>query len=235
MKTVTEINYDKIGIFKSRPNRYLAEVEIDGNIELAHVHDPGRLKELLYEGAKVMVKWAAKEGRKTNWDLIASIEGSEQVLVNSMYHRYISESIVRDENMNPFGKMDNIRAEVKHGNSRFDFYGEINSKKVWIEVKGCTLVEGRVAKFPDAPTERGRKHLEELTKIAESGEKTAVYILVLREADEFVPNRDTDPKFYNAFYNAVEKGVEIFPIQLKFKDNKITYRGIIPIRKNILK
>lgn len=231
MKTVTEINYDKIGIFKSRPNRYLAEVEIDGNIELAHVHDPGRLKELLYEGAKVMVKWAAKEGRKTNWDLIASIEGSEQVLVNSMYHRYISESIVRDEEMNPLGKMNNIKAEAKYGNSRFDFYGEINSEKVWIEVKGCTLVEDRVAKFPDAPTERGRKHLEELTKIAESGEKTAVYILVLREADEFVPNRETDHKFYEAFYIAIEKGVKIFPIQLSFLKNKIVYNKIINIRK----
>lgn len=233
MKELIEINYDKKGIFKSRPNRYLAEVEIDGIIELVHVHDPGRLKELLYEGTKVMVKWAAKEGRKTNWDLIASVEGEEQVLVNSMYHRYISEAIVRDEKINLMGKMDNIKAEAKHGNSRFDFYGEINSEKVWLEVKGCTLVENGVAKFPDAPTDRGRKHLEELTEIAENGEKAAVYILVLREANEFMPNIATDHKFYNAFYNAISKGVKIFPIQLSYEGNKLNYKGIIPIRKNI--
>lgn len=235
MKKLIEINYDKIGIFKSRPNRYLAEVEIDGNIELVHVHDPGRLKELLYEGTKVMVKWAAKEGRKTNWDLIASVEKEEQIILNSMYHRYISEAVVKDEEINPLGKLENIKPEVKKGNSRFDFYGEKNGEKVWIEVKGCTLVENGVAKFPDAPTERGRRHLEELTEIAQNGEKAAVYILVLREAKEFVPNIETDSKFYNVFYNAISKGVNIFPLQLSYEENKVIYKGIIPIRKNILK
>lgn len=230
MIEITEIKYDMEVEFIARPNRYLAEVSIEGNIELAHVHDPGRLKELLYPGNKVLIRKAENQNRKTGWDVVAARGGDEMVIVNSAYHRTISEKIVRDGVINPLGVFENVKAEVKYGNSRIDYLAIQNREKIWIEVKGCTLVKDGVATFPDAPTERGARHLEELTEIVKNGEKAAVYILVLRTAEEFVPNIETDKKFYENFYKALETGVKIFPIQLQYIDGKVYYEKILKIR-----
>ncbi len=228
---IASIEYDCIGEFINRPNRYLAEVKINGKIEEVHVHDPGRLKELLYEKNTVFVKKALNKNRKTAWDMVAAKAENEMIIVNSAYHRIISENIVRDVEINPLGKIDAIKPEAKYGNSRIDFYGEKDNKKVWIEVKGCTLVKDRIAMFPDAPTERGARHLEELTKIAESGDLAAIYILVLRDANLFMPNFETDEKFCENFYKAIDAGVKVFPIKLSYENKEIIYKGLIPVYK----
>ncbi len=224
------------GIFKSRPNRYLSEVEIDGRIELVHVHDPGRLKELLFENNTCLIKYVESQTRKTNWDMVFARKGVEWILVHSAYHRYLAEALLR-RGAEPFGPLKALKAEVKAGTSRLDFKVQNESDEtIWIEVKGCSLSEEGLAKFPDAPTERGRRHLEELmTLLSESEPNTrcAVLILVLSEASSFEPNYETDPKFYNTFYQALESGVEIYPCKILY-DHQIkafTFKEILPIKE----
>lgn len=228
-----EIKTDYTAIFKKRPNRYVAEVDIpELNLkdETIHVHDPGRLKELLYPGNKVRIKKATNPKRKTKWDLIAAEKNNEEIMVNSAYHRNISYFILNNENINPLGKMKNIKAEVKYNKSRIDYLVEkAKNKKIWIEIKGCTLTENGIAKFPDAPTLRGRKHLEELIKIIEEGGNAAIYLLVFGKSECFKPNMETDTKFAETFYKAMKSGVEIYPIQLSYNKGIISYEGILPI------
>lgn len=239
--TLLKIDNLKEGVFIDRPNRYLANVMIDGRMELVHVHDPGRLKELLYPHNKCLIKPVSGEKRKTQWDMIAAQKGDEFVLVHSGYHRYIAEAILNNAAINPFGVFTDLKAEVTHGHSRIDFIAKVTSpsevastmshETIWVEVKGCSLSEEGVAKFPDAPTERGTRHLEELMQIKISGDRAGVLLLVFSEAQWFVPKRDTDPKFYKAFYLALEKGVEIHPIKVLLKPTgALEYSGPVPIK-----
>lgn len=226
----------KEGIFIDRPNRYLANVMIDGEVVSVHVHDPGRLKELLYPLNKCLVKYVPGDKRKTQWDMIAALKADDYVLVHSGYHRYIAEAILKDPVLNPFGIFKTMRAEAKYGQSRIDFLAQVEnnqcvSETIWVEVKGCSLSEEGVAKFPDAPTIRGTRHLEELMHIKASGDRAGVLLLVLSDAQLFVPKRDTDPKFYDAFYRALEKGVEIYPIKVLLKPTgELEYKGLVPIK-----
>lgn len=221
------------GEFRARPNRYLADVVIQGVEERVHVHDPGRLKELLYPGNQCLVKYAKSDTRKTDWDMIAAAKDGEYVMVHSGYHRYIAEAILRNEALNPFGSFQNIKPEAKYGHSRIDFYAtEVEEgRQIWVEVKGCSLSVDGLAQFPDAPTVRGVRHLEELIQIVESGDRAGVLILILSEANLFEPKRDTDPKFYETFYRAKRMGVEMMPVKVRLKeDGFIYYEGIVPIK-----
>lgn len=222
----------KVGVFKRRPNRYIAEVVIDGVLETVHVHDPGRLKELLYEDNTCLVRYAASEKRKTDWDMIAAKKGDAYVLIHSGYHRYIAEAMLSSAEWTPFEEVYPYRAEVKVGHSRLDFcLSPSESERIWVEVKGCSLSEDGVAKFPDAPTVRGRRHLEELIALKEAGDRAAVLMIVLSNADCFVPKKDTDPEFYETFYRAMRSGVEVYPIRVSIDAIKktIVYEGPIPV------
>jgi sugar fermentation stimulation protein A len=231
MKKVYEIKCDEKGIFLERPNRFIAEVKLDsGSLETVHVHDSGRIKELLYEGNRVNIKSASNPNRKTRWDMISAIgDNGEEVLINSAYHRYISENILRDTEISPFGDFDALKAEVKYGKSRIDYVMTKDGKKIWIEVKGVSLAVEKVAMFPDAPSIRAHKHLRELMEIVENGDRAAVMLLVFRNAEYFRPRWETDPVFSELFYEAMKKGVEIYPIQLELKDGDINYRGLVSI------
>ena len=231
MKKVYEIKCDQKGIFLERPNRFIAEVELDnGSVETVHVHDSGRIKELLFKGNKVNIKSASNPNRKTRWDMISALsEDGEEILINSAYHRYISESILRDPEISPFGDLDNIKAEVKYGGSRIDYMLTKGDENIWVEVKGASLSINKVAMFPDAPSTRAQKHLKELMEILEKGERAAVLLLVFRNSEYFRPKWETDPLFSELFYEAKEKGVEIYPIQLELKDGDINYKGLLPI------
>jgi sugar fermentation stimulation protein A len=226
----------KEGVFIDRPNRYLANVMIDGEVVVVHVHDPGRLKELLYPLNKCLVKYVPGDKRKTQWDMIAAQKADDFVLVHSGYHRYIAEAILKDPSLNPFGIFTMMRAEAKYGQSRIDFLAQVekdrlSSETIWVEVKGCSLSEEGVAKFPDAPTVRGTRHLEELMHIKSAGDRAGVLLLVLSDAQSFVPKRDTDPKFYEAFYRALRNGVEIFPVKVLLKPTgELEYNGLVPIK-----
>lgn len=234
MKLIQMLSLKK-GVFINRPNRYVAEVEIEGKITNVHVHDPGRLKELLYHGNPCYVKFMPGEHRKTQWDMIAASKGDEKVLIHSGYHRYIAQAILENQSVNPFGFINNLRAEVKHGQSRIDFLAQTEDPDVelWIEVKGCSLSESGLALFPDAPTSRGTRHLEELIAIKKSGHRAGVLLLILSASERFAPNQSTDPKFYKAFYEALRAGVEIHPVQVALNTltGTIDYIGLLPIEE----
>lgn len=226
-KLIYKIGIDTTGKFLERPNRFIAKVELKDQKEvICHVHDSGRIKELLFLGNEVSLK-KAKEGskRKTDWDLIsAKADDGEDILINSAYHRYISENFLRDFEISPFGKVDSITAEVKNGDSRLDYLLEKGEEKIWIEVKGVSLSVNKVAMFPDAPSTRAQKHLKELIKIKENGDRAAVLLLVFRDSKSFRPKYETDLEFSKLFYKAMEVGVEIYPVQFYLKDGDIIYR-----------
>lgn len=196
MKKIYDIGKIEIGKFVDRPNRFIAEIEIDNKVEKCHVHDSGRIRELLFQGNEVGVKRATNlEKRKTAFDVISALtqEKDERVLINSSFHRYISENILKDFDISPFGEVDSIKAEVKIGDSRLDYLLTSGDKKIWIEVKGVSLSEEKIAKFPDAPSTRACKHLKELIKLKESGDRAAYWYL------EILINLDLNMKLMRSF------------------------------------
>lgn len=220
--------------FLSRPNRFLLVALITGSKETVRVHvpDPGRLKELLYHGNRLLLTPATGvSSRKTNWSLVGAMDATGWILVNTTYHRKIATSLFMGSS-SPFGIVNNLSAEVKSpsGHSRFDF---LLNYDLWVEVKGCTLKKGKEALFPDAPTTRGVKHLTELTTLAMSGLKTAVVFLVfVRDVDYFTVNRTTDIAFAKALEKAVVSGVSIYPIQISFNGRDIEYVGLLDLVMN---
>ncbi|MGB0405022.1 MAG: DNA/RNA nuclease SfsA [Fusobacterium sp.] len=224
-KILYEIGKTEEGIFIDRPNRFICKVKLDNEEVLVHVHDSGRIKELLYKGNKVKIRRAKNiEKRKTKWDLIsARADDGEDILLNSAFHRYISENILNDEEISPFGKIDFLKAEVKKGHSRLDYLLEKNNEKIWLEIKGASLVENKEAIFPDAPSLRASKHLDILIDITKEEGKASVMFLVFRDCNSFSPNWQTDRVFSEKFYQAIKKGVKIFFVQLKLKNGNIYY------------
>ncbi|WP_094226996.1 DNA/RNA nuclease SfsA [Methanolobus psychrotolerans] len=231
---VLEIHTDTEGTLIERPNRFLAIVEIDDNgikkQEKVHVHDPGRLIDVLYPGNRVLLRKAENPKRKTAWDMIAGRISGNWILINSAFHRQISGWVLENDIVDFLSNADSILPEQKYGDSRLDYLILKEGKSIWVEVKGCTLAEGRVALFPDAPTTRGKRHLEELINVVDEGNEAAVIMLVLRpEAKCFTPNWKIDPEFSETMLRASEKGVMIFPLQFTFKDNNIYYLSEIPL------
>ena len=227
--------WDACAIFKSRPNRFLGVVDIiqpkiENDVKI-HIHDPGRLNDLLYSGNRVVLKHINNANRKTEWDLIAAKYNNQWMLAHSGFHRKIAEYILKDENISPFGKIVKVKPEVSYGDSRLDFLTiKENGEEIWLEVKGCTLAIDKVALFPDAPTRRGSKHLKTLISIKETGKSAAVFILVFREeAKTLAPHKQIDPEFSSTFYQAMKSGVEIYPIVLSYEHGKICYKNRIPI------
>ena len=232
---VMKIPWDAKGIFRSRPNRFLGSMDITSPKKKmavkVHIHDPGRLKELLYPGNRVILRKAEGTGRKTEWDLIAAYYGGNWILAHSGYHREIAEWIIKNQEVSPFGKLNSIRPEARFGSSRLDFLlVNKNGKKIWVEVKGCTLVKDGVALFPDAPTKRGSRHIRHLIEAKTGGDRAAIIILVFRQdAECFAPNAETDPDFSNTFYSALDAGVEVHPFKLLHEDEFVKYVEKIPV------
>lgn len=234
---VMEIAWDAKGSFRLRPNRFLGIVDITGpkkdkgKAVKVHVHDPGRLKELLYPGNQVLLKKATNPNRKTAWDIIAASYENEWILVHSSYHSDIAQWVIKNKTVSPFGKIKNIELEVKFGESRLDFLlTRKNGKKIWVEVKGCTLAVDGVALFPDAPTKRGARHLQHLIEAKEKGAESAIVILVFRpDAKCFAPHAETDPEFSRTFYSALDAKVEVHPIKFLYRDGIVNYIEKIPV------
>ena len=234
---ILRIDNNTEGIFKERPNRFLGKVQITNNsknkstLESAHIHDPGRLKELLFPDNKVLLKHATNQNRKTRWDVIAARKGKQWVFIHSGFHRAISENILRNIKINPFGKLQTIRPEIKIGHSRLDF--ELiteDETKILVEVKGCTLTCDSIALFPDAPTARGVRHIQTLLDAQAMGYSTALLVLIFRKDSIcFAPNKDTDPNFASIFKMALKNNVKVYPMVLSYDGNKIFYERIIPV------
>ena len=203
------------GRFIERPNRFLVTFEVEqrsGKTEMAHLRDPGRLKELLIPNVKLLLRKAiSKQKRKTNYDVIAVFNCGIWVLLNSGFHSDIAAELIESGNIKELSNYSIERREYTYGNSRIDFLlTNSENKKMLLEVKGCTLVDGKLAKFPDAPTLRGKKHLDELTFSINDGFKSLVLFLILRDdAIEFTPNMKMDPDFSYALKKAKTNGVNI--------------------------
>lgn len=204
------MRYDNIhkGKFLSRPNRFIANVEIDGKAEVCHVKNTGRCKELLVEGCTVWLEHSDSESRKTAFDLVAVEKGDRLINMDSQAPNKAVGEWLREKK--PFGEGFSVYPEKKYGNSRFDFYLESQDRKILMEVKGCTLEKDGVVLFPDAPTLRGVKHIEELSHCLDEGYEAYIMILVqMSDVKYFTPNYDTHPEFGEALKKASRKGVKI--------------------------
>jgi len=197
--------------FEERLNRFVARVKIDGEEVLAHVPTSGRLGELLLPGAPVQVRRAAKAGRKTAWDLMLVKTGDIWVSLDSRLPNYLVGQLLHSGDLPPFVGATDIKAESVYGASRLDFaFTDGNGQSTLVEVKSVTLVEDGVAMFPDAPTLRGTRHLNELAGAVAEGYRAAVLFIVQRDdAFSFSPNKKTDPAFAQALHLAQEAGVEV--------------------------
>ncbi len=200
-------------IFLERLNRFVARVVLDGEEILVHVKNTGRCKELLIEGRTGYLVKSHNLSRKYQYDLVAIYKDDLLVNIDSQLPNQVVYNYLKAENI--FKNIVTIKREVTYKNSRFDIYLEyMNEKneleKVFIEVKGVTLFEGDLAKFPDAPTDRGAKHLLELVDARENGYKAFVFFLIQAEGIKyFKGNRDRDEKFCEALVLANDRGVEV--------------------------
>lgn len=204
------MRYDNIhkGTFLSRPNRFIANVEIDGKAEVCHVKNTGRCKELLVEGCTVWLEHSDSGSRKTAFDLVAVEKGDRLINMDSQAPNKAVGEWLREKM--PFGEGFSVYPEKQYGNSRFDFYLESQDRKIFMEVKGCTLEKDSVVLFPDAPTLRGVKHIEELSHCLDEGYEAYIMILVqMSDVTYFTPNYDTHPEFGEALEKASKKGVKI--------------------------
>lgn len=192
------------GEFIDRPNRFIANVLIDNNIEVCHVKNTGRCKELLVKGSTVYLQKSDNPNRKTKYDLIAVQKGDRLINMDSQIANYVALEFVP----NLFDNIIFIKPEYKYGNSRFDIYVETDEDKIFIEVKGVTLENDGVVSFPDAPTERGVKHLKELQKAVTEGYRAYVlFVVQMSDIKYFEPNSITHPEFADELKKAKENGV----------------------------
>lgn len=217
--------------FLERKNRFLAVVELEGERVEAHLHDPGRLEELLWEGNRLLLRRASNPRRKTRFDILAAGSEGGWVLVHSGTHRALAQALLLHPRCSPIPGVVSLRAEVAVGRSRIDFMARLSKgQSVAVETKGCTLCRRGRALFPDAPTQRGRRHLEELARLAGRGEGAAVVVLVTCPGARcFAPNGHTDPAFALAFSQALAKGVEVHPVSISYDGRWLHYQGRLPL------
>lgn len=214
--------------FIARPNRFIAEVLLNGRIIRCHVKNTGRCKELLVEKAAVYLQQSSDPCRKTACSLIAVQKGERIVNIdsqapNKVFHEALLNGIIQ---LPGFEEITFIKPEKVYGDSRFDFYIESGNDKAFIEVKGATLEEEGVAKFPDAPTERGVKHLMELIKAKEMGYTAfIVFIIQMKDIQYFTPNDRTHKEFGNALRLAEKNGVRILAYECDVMPDSIEVNG----------
>ena len=204
------MRYERIekAVFLERPNRFIAYTELNGRKETVHVKNTGRCAELLVPGASVYIQRSANPDRKTKWDLISVEKGERMINMDSQIPNRLVEEWIRGGHL--FREVTLVRPETTYGNSRFDLYVEAEGKRMFIEVKGVTLEENGVCRFPDAPSERAVKHLEELILAKQEGYETYVFFVIqMKDVRYFTPNTDTHPAFAEALRRAAAAGVHI--------------------------
>ncbi len=212
--------YDNItrAKFIKRPNRFISEVEIDGRREIVHVKNTGRCKELLIPGCEVWLTAPGTPDRKTKYDLVA-VRKDNGILFNidsQAPNKVVKEWLALQD-------YNTVVPEYTYGDSRIDFYMERRSKKYLMEVKGCTLEIEGVGYFPDAPTERGVKHIRELIKAKEAGYQSILaFVIQMDGVSEVRANVDTHPEFGTALADARKAGVEIQFLKCHVEPDSLT-------------
>ncbi len=217
------------GIFISRPNRFIAHVEIDGTEHICHVKNTGRCRELLIKGADVILEKSDNPNRRTEYDLIAVYKGDELINMDSQAPNKVMGEWIEKSGF--FGNPTLIKPECTYKKSRFDFYIETESRKIFAEVKGVTLEENGVVMFPDAPTERGVKHLSELADAVENGYEAYVFFVVqMNDCKYFTPNRKTHPEFADTLKAVGEKGVNIIASVCQVSESSLSIDRFAEVR-----
>lgn len=217
----------KEGVFLSRPNRFIAKVLIEGREETVHVKNTGRCRELLVPGARVFLEESDKPDRKTKFDLISVYKGEvlyniDSQAPNKVFGEYIEKM---------FGGIKIVKPECRYKNSRFDFYVEYEDKKAFIEVKGVTLEEDGVMLFPDAPTERGVKHINELCDCVKEGyEAYAVFVIQADAGEYFTPDEKRHKEFAEALRLAEKSGVKILAFNCRTGKDFLEIKGLTDVR-----
>ena len=222
--------------FLDRPNRFIAYAELNGKQVKCHVKNTGRCRELLIPGAPVLLEFhpdAAAAGRKTEYSLISVYKtmpyGSELVNIDSQAPNQVTYEWLLQGGL-PGGPVTHLRREVKFGSSRIDLAFEENKIPAFMEVKGVTLEQDGIARFPDAPTERGIKHLKELEHAAAEGYLAyAMFVIAMKGVRAFEPNRATHPEFAEALVHAASNGVRLLAWDCLTTSDSLTMDRQIPI------
>lgn len=218
----------KKGRFLRRPNRFIAYVEIDGREELCHVKNTGRCRELLSPGAEVYCAVSENPKRKTKFDLITVRKGDYLINMDSQAPNAAAGEWLRYGGL---GWAERIKPEQKFGQSRFDFYLERQGRPMYLEVKGVTLEEDGVCRFPDAPTERGARHLRELVAAKRQGFDAAVlFVIQMSPVRYLTPNDETDPNFGAALREAKAAGVEILAVDCAVTPRSMVIGNFVPVK-----
>jgi sugar fermentation stimulation protein A len=219
------------GIFLSRPNRFNARVLFNGQEIVIHVPNTGRCKELLIPGSTILLREESNPTRKTAFDLIGVYKGNELISIDSQIPNKVVYEALVNKAVDKLVKYSNIFREKTFGTSRFDFLlTNEEGEEYYLEVKGVTLEEEGHCRFPDAPTERGRKHLLELIEVKKSGRGAGVLFLIqLKDANKFSPNDDTDPAFGETLRLAAKNGVDIFAYSCNVLKEEIIVDKIVEI------
>ncbi len=216
------------GRFCNRPNRFIAHIEIGGKIHICHVKNTGRCKELLVPGAQVWCQEFDSPTRKTKYDLIAVQKGHRLINMDSQAPNAAAKAWLLGGGL---GELTDLRSEVFHGDSRFDFSFEKDGKICFLEVKGVTLENDGVCAFPDAPTTRGVKHLKGLTQAVKDGYGGYVLFVIQMEDVEYLhPNDITDPAFGNALREAAAAGVQVLAMDCIITPDSMTINKPVEVR-----
>lgn len=224
------MKYDNISpaVFIKRPNRFIAHILHKGREEICHVKNTGRCRELLTDRAHILVQRAANPARKTAYDLISVYKGERLINMDSYAPNIVFGEFLRQGGLGFIPEL--VRAERSWGNSRFDYYYERNGQAAFVEVKGVTLEEDDVARFPDAPTERGAKHLKELIGCINEGyEAYVVFVIQMAGIKHFEPNLRTDPEFAKALSEAHRAGVKVMAYECSVSENEMFITKSVPV------
>ena len=206
------MQYDRMvpGVFHARPNRFIAHVEIGGQMQTVHVKNTGRCRELLRPGVRVWCQESGNPARKTKYDLIAVEKGERLINMDSQAPNAAAKEWLASGGL---GTVENLKAETVHGDSRFDFSFQKDGKQCFLEVKGVTLEDDGVCAFPDAPTERGAKHLRWLARAAGDGAGAYVLFVIQMAGVKYLhPNDATDPVFGAVLREAAANGVQVLAV-----------------------
>lgn len=219
----------KRGRFLARPNRFIAHVELEGQTEVVHVKNTGRCRELLVPNAAVYLEKSANPARKTQYDLIAVEKGPLLVNMDAQAPNQVFREWAESGGFQP--GLTLLRPETTWGSSRFDFYWEAGERRGFVEVKGVTLENGGHACFPDAPTERGVKHLHELIRCQSEGyEATVCFVIQMGGMTDFAPNDLTHPAFGEALRQAAQAGVQVMARGCVVTPDSLTMGEPVPVR-----
>lgn len=216
------------GTFLARPNRFIAHVQIGGQTEIVHVKNTGRCRELLPAGAQVWCQRSDNPARKTKYDLITVRKGERLINMDSQAPNIAAKEWLSAGGLGP---VEELRAETVHGDSRFDFSFRKDGRQCFLEVKGVTLETDGVCAFPDAPTERGAKHLRGLAEAARSGFGAYVlFVIQMADVEYLHPNDATDPGFGTALREAAAAGVQVLAVDCEVTVAEMRIRNPVPVR-----